>query len=383
MSSTQKICAGCRVTINDRRYLICTICGQHYDLICANVPEKRFYNTMTREHKDKWKCVLCLSKLPKSDNTNTPVRATTDSVNMHRGASVASPLQLDMSVAEQSQSLVDTINESACNITIEMSDFQSFVMEMRAFRDEIRNEIRANRLETKRLNDSLTTLAGKIADCENRLNNIDDRVAKLENCSSNKNLDTPSLAVEISQLKAELNDRDQDLLLSDIEVTCIPEQKGENLMHIMSVMASKLGVSLSEHDVISAVRVGRVLDATQPQAPTVSRPRPIVVRLAHRAIRDKLLEAIRTRRGTTTEGLALPGKPCRFFINERLTKQNRQLFRKARDQSRELGWRYVWTRDGKIFARQHPGNDSPRHRLRTEADLVRVFGSAANRTDNH
>ncbi|KAL4720896.1 hypothetical protein ACJJTC_005349, partial [Scirpophaga incertulas] len=36
--------------------------------------KRDFYNTMQQEHKQAWKCHFCRSKMPKKDNTNTPIR---------------------------------------------------------------------------------------------------------------------------------------------------------------------------------------------------------------------------------------------------------------------------------------------------------------------
>ncbi|CAG9791760.1 unnamed protein product [Diatraea saccharalis] len=378
MSNVKKVCTGCQIAIEDRRYFLCGKCGQYYDLICANVSEQRFYNTMTKEHKNAWRCVLCISKQPKFDNTNTPVRAVIDAVTVQRGAAVTSPMQLDMSVVENPQSVMDTTIETYHNMTIEMTEFQSFVLEMRAFREEIREEMRANRLESKRLNDSVAALADRITECESHMKKLDERVEQLEVRLSDKRDGTSTLSAAIDQLKSELNERDQEFLLTDIEITCIPEQKEENLLTIVNKVATKLGVTLHAEDVVSAVRMGRILDVTR--SPATSRPRPIVVRLARRAMRDRFLDAVKVRRGANTEDMNLPGRPCRFFVNERLTKRNRQLFRRARELARDLGWRYVWTKDGRIFARHRSGSDAPRHHLRSEADLSRVFGTVPSRT---
>lgn len=76
MASKKKtICAGCRHEITVRQYLTCSICNNTYDLPCANVPDKRFYNTMTADRKKEWKCQECLCKQPKGNNTNTPIRS--------------------------------------------------------------------------------------------------------------------------------------------------------------------------------------------------------------------------------------------------------------------------------------------------------------------
>ncbi|CAG9784499.1 unnamed protein product [Diatraea saccharalis] len=319
MSNVKKVCNGCRSAIEDRRYLRCSNCQLFYDLVCANVSEQRFYNTMTVDHKAQWRCVLCMSLQPKFDNTKTPIRVASTEVTMREGAAVAtSPLALDVLAVEQPPSLTDTLNDTAHNVTIEITDFQSFVMEMRAFREEIREEIRANRLEAKRLNDSVVMLANRIDNCESGIKKLNERIDQLEVSPPPARDDVSSLSSEIDQLKTELNDRNQELLLTDIELTCIPEQKEESLLHIVSVVATKLGVDLSEQDIVSAARMGRTIDATQSYA--IPRPRPIVVRLARRATRDKLLEAAKVRRGATTENMGFSGKTCRFFINERLTK---------------------------------------------------------------
>ena len=68
-------CAGCLVEITHREYLVCAICNESYDIMCANVSETRFYGTMKDEHKKIWKCQACRCKMPKTNNSNTPVRA--------------------------------------------------------------------------------------------------------------------------------------------------------------------------------------------------------------------------------------------------------------------------------------------------------------------
>lgn len=68
------ICAGCLQKLPKREFLTCSICKSSYDLDCANVPIGRFNNTTRAEHKRTWKCQTCRCAMPKSDNTNTPVR---------------------------------------------------------------------------------------------------------------------------------------------------------------------------------------------------------------------------------------------------------------------------------------------------------------------
>ncbi|XP_028163501.1 uncharacterized protein LOC114355044 [Ostrinia furnacalis] len=371
MSTRKVICGGCRRNVEDGKYLRCLGCSEMYDLPCAGFTDKTF-KKISSNKKDNimetWRCVACTSKQPKKDNTNTPVRGLSDGITLHRGGAARGPINLDVSES-------DNLNNTALNQTMEMSDPDRILLELRAFRDEMREEIRANRTQIERLTDKMSVLSDRVSECEARIERLQNRMDTLEHSNDKSSQSDNSALASIEQLRAELNDRDQDLLINDVEISCIPEEKGESLPHIVTTLASKLGVSIAQQDLVSVERVGRVQELVAGAA--ASRPRHIVVRLARRAVRDQLLQAARVRRGATTEGTGLPEPSRRFYINERLTKVNRQLFRRARELGGRLGWRFVWTREGRIYARRHHDRDSPRLRVRTESDLARVFGPDA------
>lgn len=370
MSDTNETCSGCRQPILDRHFLRCAACKDNYDLLCANVSEQRFYNTLTGDHRANWKCPLCVNKQPKSDNT--PVRSVQDGVTVRRGGS-APQHPMDVSTLDS-----DSINDTAHDITVELSPTRALITEMRLFREQLM--VANTRMGA--LNDTMIKLSSRMDSFEERVSGLEERMQSLEEraetgCGVGNTGADGSLLAIVEQLKAQLNDRDRDALLNDVEIACVPENKGENLTHVVTTLASKIGVTLPERDVVSVVRVGRAPEAGAGGGTAGARPRPIVVRLARRAVRDGLLREARVRRGATTEGTGLPGPPMRFYFNERLTGPNRQLFRRAREIGSRLGWRFVWTRDGNVFARQRHDPGAPRYRLSTERDLVRVFGAEA------
>lgn len=361
MSATK--CGGCLNKIQGRRYLTCCTCEKKYDLVCANVPEAR-YNSFTVEQRAAWRCVECISNLPKKDNTNTPVRELPDGVARRRGAIFGSEEPNPTDNAE----CHDNTSQSKC------ADLQSFALELRLLREEMFQ----TRQQMQLLNNTMAALASRVDGCEVRIDKLTARTDKLEQRMTERLAledAESSLHDSVRQLKAELNDRDQELLSNDVEISCVPETKGERLPHIVLTLTSKLGLKLTEEDLVNCVRVGSLHNKSEADSTLRPRPRPIVVRLSRRSLRDQLLREARARRGATTEGADLPGPPHRFYVNERLTRLNRQLFNRARELGRQRGWKYVWTRDGKVFARKQQGVDSPRHRIRTENDIVRVFGS--------
>jgi hypothetical protein len=323
--------------------------------------------------------VQCRSAEPRTDNTETPVRVGYANVNMDRRAArpraVMSPEEPegDSSVMEVSYTDNHPHNTTPLDNGLDVSrasDMQLLVAELRLFREEMRRMS----LEIHALRTAMSSLTARIDGCDGRIDALCARVESLESRPQPNNVTAETALVDtISQLRLELNDRDQELLLNDIEISNVPETNGENAMHLVTTLGQKLGVTLTEHDIVDATRVGRVPQLERGQGPA-PRPRPLVVRLARRAVRDRMHQAARVRRDITTEGAGIPGRSTRFYVNERLTPHNRRLLYKARELKQQLGWRYVWTRDGKIFARQQAGMDSPRHRIRTEPDLNRVFG---------
>ncbi|KAL0810710.1 hypothetical protein ABMA28_010034 [Loxostege sticticalis] len=345
------------------------LCSKKYDIECVNVTEKRFYSTMTKEHKSQWRCDECRNNMPKTANIDTPVKQ--DEVSfVNTSKRVNTGLPTDFLVAT-SCSVAPVL--SATEGPTERAEAASISAELITELRLLREEMRAHRAEMHEFRGTINSLTSAVDVCNRRLDELTVRVDTVEQQRGDTADSTVIAALErtVADLKLELNDRDQELLCNDVEISGIPEEKNERCCHIVLAVAQKLGVKLEERDLVSVERAGPARrEPAEDAAPP--RPRPLVVRLARRAQRDQLLAAARVRRDATTAGLGLSANASRFYVNERLTPVNRNLFYKARSQSSRAQWKYVWTREGKIYARKEHG--APRHRLRSEADIAKVFG---------
>ncbi|CAH2108846.1 unnamed protein product [Euphydryas editha] len=230
----------------------------------------------------------------------------------------------------------------------------------------LRTELSACTKEMCSFRQEISSIRASLVEFNSRIDAFDEGLSKLE--GREEILDTSKNTID--QLRANINERDQELLLNDIEITGITELDGENLMHVINLVGNKIGVNIDERDIVSVQRAG-------PHRTTVSTNRPrtraICVRLARRAVRDELLRAARVRRGADTSGFNIDAQPRRFYVNERLTSTNRRLFYAARAKAKEAGWRYVWTRDGRIFARRDTGLNNIKYRIASTNDIEKVF----------
>lgn len=351
-------CGNCAKFISPQEAARCSTCNTLFHRACGFLPLSGPVSTT-------WNCPDCKNKTMKGKLDPTP------------GEALGSKESTDSSALNCSILLGDTRILSAELPSILRGFKDELRAEMRlVFQEELRAELLSVREEFRALRADLTQLKGdrdqlkeSVEMCSERMNNMNVRIATLEQ----KLLVPSGAAEEVAQLRRELNDRDQLLLANDLEISNLPETNSENLIHTVKLIATKLGMNIEERDIVSVDRIGgRQINVTSAAGAVDARPRLVVVRLARRDLRDELMRSARVRRGANTGDLDMSGPPRKFYINERLTKLNRQLFRRTREAGQRLGWQYVWTKHGRILARHKPGDKASL--IRNEADLLHVFG---------
>ncbi|KOB77970.1 Zinc finger DNA binding protein [Operophtera brumata] len=282
----------------------------------------------------------------------------------------ATPIHnIDLPIAGKQASL-DSASSHAADIVIEVrAQFEDMKAEMRLEFKSFKEEMRSLRSELCAMKTDLAVVKADMISCENKVTELGDRTTDIENFLSGNPI-VGNLEQTVKELKMALNTCEQESLLNDVEVTGLPEIKGENLLGLIPLLSTKIGVPFDDREIISIVRSGPNLSQENSASPL--RPRKIVVRFNRRITRDKCIQRARQlSRGLTSVELGLEGPPARLYFNERLTRINRQLFAKAREQCRHHQWRYCWTKGGRIYLRKEEGS-SVVHVL-VEEDIAKNF----------
>lgn len=156
---------------------------------------------------------------------------------------------------------------------------------------------------------------------------------------------------EIGQLKQEINDLEWRSRRCNLEFHGVPKTEGENLLSKVNELARVLDVpELTIHEVAAVHRLP-------------SRPEKIpgiIVRFTSQATRDVWLDKKAKLRTTGAN----------IYINENLTKFNRELLVKMKEWARQKGFSYVWHRNGKLFARRKDGERAVI--IKNEDDLLKM-----------
>ncbi|XP_052737976.1 uncharacterized protein LOC128198153 [Bicyclus anynana] len=174
-------------------------------------------------------------------------------------------------------------------------------------------------------------------------------------------------------LTEKLLHKEQQDRRNNIEITGIPFKKGENLLSIFNLLATKVGFTPSSSDVDCIHRVrrypreGRPGDSTRNED---AQPQNIIVKFTQHNRKNAMIAAVRARRGLTTADVGIDGAAKPIFINDHLAPHNKMLYGRARKAGRELGYKYIWLSDCKIFLRK--SDASKAILISSESDLIKI-----------
>ncbi|KAH6942103.1 hypothetical protein HPB50_000948 [Hyalomma asiaticum] len=172
-------------------------------------------------------------------------------------------------------------------------------------------------------------------------------------------LSNRKLKEENAKLTVRVDELEQYSRSNNVEIKGVPVEPDVN--DVVSKMGQIIGETVSKDDIDICHRVF----TTKQNEPN------IILRFVRREKRNSFLAKARKTRLTGTLLGYNSTKPV--YVNEHLTRQNKQLLGAAVAKKREVGWRYVWTKDGRIFARRD--ESSAVLRLNSLSDLEKMTQS--------
>ncbi|KAI5641100.1 hypothetical protein NE865_06569 [Phthorimaea operculella] len=360
-------CKECNTKIDRGQLLNCSKCKGPFHHSCLNIDSAKF-----REHKQDLartvKCYRCKNstKISNEGNAQSP-SSTQGSLSPQMIAQFTS--LLDSRLKEFQTSFFETVYEK---LKTELSTFTETTDFLANEQKDIKASITSAEQKIKHLETSNSQLQSEVRSLAQRINKCD----------------IIPLKAQISKLEGELNTRAQSTLLNEIEISGLVETANENLHHTVQVTARKIGINLEKYDIDWITRVGPKqnsiqtaqnshgiqnnspsLTETDEKQAVTQRPRPVVVRFTRKSRRDEFMRASKSRKDLTNEDIENCKSSQKIYINERLTKENRQLFRTARKFASQAEYKHTWTNNGNIFMRKGDGQFFPVIHIRTEADL--------------
>lgn len=212
------------------------------------------------------------------------------------------------------------------------------------------NDISDIKKEQKDMCQSIEMCHTNINDIKQLVTNQDAKISKCEDDILQINSETNKINNILKKIKEEVHDLEQYSHRNNLIVYGIPEEKNENITHVVNRLANALQFEGWSSKLLDALhRMGKI-----DPAESKTQPRPIIIRFISRQDKDMFLTKRKVRRNLKASDLGYSSENS-VFVNESLTPANRELLKKTREAAKEKGYSQVWTASCSIFTRRDKG----------------------------
>lgn len=223
------------------------------------------------------------------------------------------------------------------------------------------NDISDIRKEQIDMGESIELCHNNIKDIKQFMTSQDLKITKCEDDIVRTNEETFKISRLVNKVENDIQDLEQYSHRNNLIVYGIPEEKNENILHVMRRLAGALQFEDWSTSLMDAVhRMGKISE---------SRPRPIIIRFVSRLNKDIFLNKRKVKRNLKASDLGYSSENS-VYINESLTSANRTLLKMTRDVARTRGYSQVWTANCTIFTRRD--KESPAIKIVSVKDLDRM-----------
>lgn len=316
-----------------------------------------------RDDADAFVNVRKRKKPEEEDNVNKALNMYTKQIQETLADFKAS---VDTSIAEIRKDINNDIMSNLSNLSSITSDIRADVNSLRSEYTDVKNSLAAMNSKQEEFVAALSEVNVGMDFSSDRQDKFDKRleiVEKYEKTHKDNETEFMELKKSSLDLQFQLNEFQQRERMLNLEITGLPELKGEVLTEIMIAIAKHSGVILTNDDIDHVNRV-------QPRQAVVGRPRAVVMKLKKRILKDNILAGVRRARGITTLNINMPGDPQPVYVNEHLTVFNKTLLKNARATASSKQYEYTWTKNCQIYVRKN--HEAKGINIRTEEDLKKI-----------
>ncbi|KAG5876924.1 hypothetical protein JTB14_007387 [Gonioctena quinquepunctata] len=205
----------------------------------------------------------------------------------------------------------------------------------------------------KHVHDDLTSMKDKQVEVFDSLKcygeKLDEFTVQMESVKKiMKSFEAMKVRNECGSLRAEIELLQQQGRMNNVEISGIPEKRGENILQVLNTLFSAISAPLTTNDIDSTHRVAQHSDNINKNI-----PKNIVVKFTSEFTKNKIMEAARKHKGNKIiTRLFNNGDEKPIFFNEHLSPFYKKLYKKVREFSRSNNYKYTWAKDGKIFIKK-------------------------------
>ncbi|KAH9372881.1 hypothetical protein HPB48_012756 [Haemaphysalis longicornis] len=306
----ERDCFACQKKLGKEQFLPCSRCEHCYHLgKCSGTRKKRFKG-MKQGEIDTWKRTSCADEENESSDSDSSnisrENREGDKEPQHQGATALQEANLDRKLGMVLCKL-DSVDKKVDKQNITTQSIETFMEVLSTKYEELLAKIGSQETEMAQLKLKTEELQKQLSEKDAEIACIRDSIESAEQYSRRKNL----------------------------EIHGIAESPKEDLFQVLVNLSGKMEIEAPERHSVEAVHR---LKSRQDKVA------PIIVRFTDQATKDLWI----------TKKKALRAEE--IFLNDNLTKAQGHLFWQTRKQAKEKGYKFAWTKNGKVLVRKEEGS---------------------------
>lgn len=332
-------CAQCSLPISTIQYVRCYHCNRNFHFSpCCSLSENS-HASMSQTKKNDWKCHVC--KPRKSPNNTYKTFVFGESNTNQNNESPNRNLAECQANNEKQQKQQRVDDETVNNNTKRFKETET----TSTYQQNDISELKTGMVDLKSsLQQIVTSMASLSADLKSHMDSalaeMNRNVATIAAQVSELQKKDQEKTVQIGELTKRLQQLEQKALEKNIEINNVENMETEPEV-IVKRITDALGVDMSAEHISKMYKI--------------KRKKKVVVEFASLNKKKEFMGKLKGHRIQASVLREEENSDCGgyIYINDELTPHNRQILWAAKTKAKENGWKFVWVRNGHIYARRN------------------------------
>lgn len=262
-------------------------------------------------------------------------------------------------VCRNSASQGSSVNSTRTETSL-TKEFLINVMEQ--FKKDMFDEMRNVNKELTEVKVSIEFLSNAVDTSNTTMKTIQTEMSTIMKENSELKKKCIALQSDVDGLKEKIRNYEQYSRRTNIEISGIPETPREDVSKIIEDLGAAIGVAVQDNHVTAAHRI-----------PSFKRDRipSLIVQFQTKVIRDTWIAKYKDNRNLTARNVNPAYPDNRVYINEHLSPDNKFMLSSLKKKCKEIGYKYVWCREGKFFVRRSEGERSQKINCLSDIDNLK------------
>lgn len=196
-----------------------------------------------------------------------------------------------------------------------------------------------------KLTDSVQFLSSKYDELKKNLKGLYDNQEVMDKSLCKVQKDNKKLKKEVLELTEKVDSLERGALECSMNFYPLVETKDENLKKIVQLVCLSAGVDLKDEEIHTLYRRKRRKNGN---------PGDVVLKCSSVVLRDRIIDGVKKKKVMHTD-INIKCQFGRIYGNEELTTTAKDIYYAALKLKKDLQWKYLWVKGGKIYLRKHEG----------------------------